>query len=276
MTPRAPKPTSRPSRPSRSSRPPSSPSKPSSPRRLVASSPSPLQASKSSLRARVRALPGATDAESLANQRALLASDLWAAAFNIALYRSLPGEPATDLLFADAARLGMDIQYPAARPGGKTYAWRRLTGKTAWRPGPHGIDDPDPATTRPGRPGDLRLVIVPGLAFDATGHRLGHGTGAYDRLLARSPDALLIGLCPASRLLPPDTIPTAPHDIPVDALLTNGHFHFLPSSAPKLSRLFGSPQSEIDPPQTRHSSLVTPHSSPPSSFRPFVASSETP
>ncbi len=257
MTPRPPKPTSRP---------PSSPSKPSSSRRLVASSPSfsPLQASKSTLRARVRALPGATDAESLANQRALLASDLWAAAFNIALYRSLPGEPATDLLFADAARLGMDIQYPAVRPGGKTYAWRRLTDKTTWRPGPHGIDDPDPATTRPGRPGDLRLVVVPGLAFDATGRRLGHGTGAYDRLLAQCPDALLLALCPASRLLPPDTIPSAPHDIPVDAILSNGRFRFLPTSEAKLSRLFGFPpdQSEIDPPPTRHSSPVTRHSRP--------------
>ena len=243
MTPRPPKPPKPSSRPSRLSRPPSSPSKPSSPRRLVASSPSPLQASKSALRARVRALPGATDAESLANQRALLASDLWAAAFNIALYRSLPGEPATDLLFADAARLGMDIQYPTARPDGKTYAWRRLTDKTTWRPGPHGIDDPDPATTRPGRPSDLRLVIVPGLAFDATGRRLGHGTGAYDRLLAQCPDAFLLALCPASRLLPPDTIPAAPHDIPVDAILSNGHFHFTPTAEAKLARLFGFPPS---------------------------------
>jgi 5-formyltetrahydrofolate cyclo-ligase len=259
MTPRPPKP-------------PKSPP-PSSSRCLVASS---LSSSKSALRARVRALPGATDAESLANQRALLASDLWAAAFNIALYRSLPGEPATDLLFADAARLGMDIQYPAARPGGKTYAWRRLTDKTTWRPGPHGIDDPDPATTRPGRPGDLRLVIVPGLAFDATGRRLGHGTGAYDRLLAQCPDALLLALCPASRLLPPDTSPSAPHDIPVDAILTNGRFHFLPTSEAKLARLFGFPpdQSENDPPPTRHLSLVTRHSSSPSSPRRFVASSE--
>ena len=245
MTPRAPKPTSRPSRPSRLSRPPSSPSTPSSPRRLVASS---LSSSKSALRARVRTLPGATEAESLASQRALLATDLWAAAFNIALYRSLPGEVATDLLFADADRLGMDIQVPAARPGGKTYAWRRLTDKTTWHPGPHNIQEPTPSTTRPGRPGDLRLILVPGLAFDATGHRLGHGTGAYDRLLARSPDALLIGLCPASRLLPPDTIPSAPHDIPVDAILSNGHFHFTPTAEAKLARIFGLPPTALSSP----------------------------
>lgn len=223
---------------------PKSPSSSSSRRLVVSSSPSsPSPSAKTALRARVRALPGAPPAESALNQCALMESDLWAAAFNIALYRSLPGEVATDLLFADADRLGMDIQVPAARPNGQTYAWRRITSKTVWQPGPHRIEEPTPNTSRPGRPADLRLVLVPGLAFDPAGRRLGHGTGAFDRLLAQCPDAFLLALCPASRLLPPDTIPAAPHDIPVDAILSNGHFHFTPTAEAKLARIFGFPPS---------------------------------
>ena len=235
---------------------PTASSRPSSSRRFVASSS--LSSSKSALRAHVRTLPGATPAESALDQCALMETDLWAAAFNIALYRSLPGEVATDLLFADAARLGMDITVPVSTPSGKTYIWRRITPKTLWHPGPHGIEEP--TTSLPGRPTDLRLILVPGVAFDPTGRRLGHGTGTYDRLLAKCPDAFLLGLCPASRLLPPDTIPFAPHDIPVDAILTNGHFHFTPSAEAKLARIFGFPP---------------PPPSSPSSSRPLVDSSSS-
>lgn len=64
---------------------------------------------------------------------------------------------------------------------------------------------------------DFDLIIVPGMAFDRKGHRLGRGKGYYDRLLAGS-NTPTIGLCLDFQLL--DTIPTAPHDISMDCVIT--------------------------------------------------------
>src|SRR5262249_37919244 len=51
-------------------------------------------------------------------------------------------------------------------------------------PGPWGIREPDPGRCPPAPTGDADFVLVPGVAFDAGGGRLGYGGGYYDRLLA--------------------------------------------------------------------------------------------
>jgi 5-formyltetrahydrofolate cyclo-ligase len=63
-------------------------------------------------------------------------------------------------------------------------------------------------------------VIVPGLAFDREGNRLGRGMGYYDRFLASKSmiDALKIGVCFSIQLL--DSVPFESHDIPVDFICT--------------------------------------------------------
>ena len=69
------------------------------------------------------------------------------------------------------------------------------------------------------RPEALDLVLVPGVAFDRTGARMGHGLGYYDRLLRHArPDALLVALAFECQLFP--DIPTQPHDIFMDRILT--------------------------------------------------------
>jgi len=66
---------------------------------------------------------------------------------------------------------------------------------------------------------DVAAVVVPGMAFDRTGHRLGRGAGVYDRFLATlPPTALRIGLVPSNRLV--DRLPTDPHDVPMHAVAT--------------------------------------------------------
>ncbi|HLR47295.1 MAG TPA: 5-formyltetrahydrofolate cyclo-ligase, partial [Deinococcales bacterium] len=63
------------------------------------------------------------------------------------------------------------------------------------------------------------LVLVPGLAFDRTGSRLGHGAGYYDRLLARlGPEVPRIGVVGAGTLL--DAVPHEAHDVRMTHLLT--------------------------------------------------------
>lgn len=67
---------------------------------------------------------------------------------------------------------------------------------------------------------DQSVIIVPGLAFDRTGNRLGRGKGYYDRFLSSLPPSGLrkIGVCWSIQLL--DQIPVASHDVPMDCVVT--------------------------------------------------------
>ncbi|HYV37437.1 MAG TPA: 5-formyltetrahydrofolate cyclo-ligase [Gemmataceae bacterium] len=69
------------------------------------------------------------------------------------------------------------------------------------------------------QPEDLDLVMVPGVAFDRTGARMGHGFGYYDKLLQHArADAPLVALAFECQLFP--EIPTADHDIFMDKIIT--------------------------------------------------------
>jgi 5-formyltetrahydrofolate cyclo-ligase len=69
------------------------------------------------------------------------------------------------------------------------------------------------------RPQELDLVMVPGVAFDRRGGRMGHGKGYYDKLLQHARgDAPLVALAFECQLFP--EIPTAAHDIFMDRILT--------------------------------------------------------
>lgn len=66
----------------------------------------------------------------------------------------------------------------------------------------------------------LDLVVVPGLAFDTEGHRLGRGGGYYDRFLAASGFVgRKMGLCFDAQIV--DAVPTVGHDVPMDAVVTD-------------------------------------------------------
>jgi 5-formyltetrahydrofolate cyclo-ligase len=65
----------------------------------------------------------------------------------------------------------------------------------------------------------VEVALVPGVAFDPLGGRLGQGGGHYDRLLARLPEACVrIGVCFACQMVP--RVPRAPHDAAVDLVVT--------------------------------------------------------
>jgi 5-formyltetrahydrofolate cyclo-ligase len=71
----------------------------------------------------------------------------------------------------------------------------------------------------PIRAASLTAVVVPGLAYDRRGHRLGRGAGVYDRFLATlPPNVLRIGLTPAALVVP--ELPTEPHDVPMHFVVT--------------------------------------------------------
>ena len=65
----------------------------------------------------------------------------------------------------------------------------------------------------------LDLILVPGVAFDRQGGRVGHGKGYYDKLLGRvGPDTSLLGLAFECQLFP--EIPMLPHDVSMDKVIT--------------------------------------------------------
>ena len=69
------------------------------------------------------------------------------------------------------------------------------------------------------QPRHISLALVPGVAFDRRGTRLGHGAGYYDELLARLPaDCPRIGVAPDELIF--DRLPAAPHDVPMTHLAT--------------------------------------------------------
>ena len=61
------------------------------------------------------------------------------------------------------------------------------------------------------------LVLMPGLAFDPQGHRIGYGGGFYDKFLAREPEHPTVALCYDFQVLP--RLETEEYDIPVDTVL---------------------------------------------------------
>lgn len=65
----------------------------------------------------------------------------------------------------------------------------------------------------------IDLALIPGMAFDAFGHRLGRGKGYYDRLLSHPAFASIpkIGVCYDFQLLP--AVPSLPHDCMMDSLI---------------------------------------------------------
>ena len=66
---------------------------------------------------------------------------------------------------------------------------------------------------------EIDVFLVPGLAFDPNGGRLGNGAGHYDRILSSARgDSATIGIAPAARLV--DVVPVEQHDVRVDWLAT--------------------------------------------------------
>jgi len=184
------------------------------------------------LRAEREALDGAVVRSwSSAASRHLVASQAWRDAASVAAYLAMAGEAdPVDALHAAhgdgksvhvPAISGRDLRFVPWAPGGPLKA------------GPHGI--PEPASeTAPACPADrLDLVVVPLVAFDEAGNRVGMGGGYYDRCFAflrdrpdpmvQSRRPLLVGF--AFELQRVRALSPAAWDVPLDAVVTEaGHF----------------------------------------------------
>jgi len=146
---------------------------------------------------------------------AVLAAPQVQMAGTIAAYYSIGAEPGTHGLVFALWKRGSYVLLPVLLPDGDL-DWASYEGPDSLTAGPRGLLEPGPAEPRrgPGAIARADLVLVPALAADRRGNRLGKGGGSYDRALAR-----VGGLVPTVALLFDgellDEVPAGPHDVRV-------------------------------------------------------------
>lgn len=144
-----------------------------------------------------------------------LKSALYENAKTIMLYMPLGNETdTTDIIkraFADGKRVAFPVTDEESGEITPCYA----TAKTTFSKGAFSVNEPcgnDVADAE-----DIEVVLVPGIAFDKNGSRVGFGKGCYDRLLCRT-KAVKIGFCYENQLC--ENIPADEHDIKMDYIIT--------------------------------------------------------
>ena len=120
---------------------------------------------------------------------------------------------------SQALEEGKEIFVPSCLPAQRSLLVSRLRDLSELSVGHYGLLEPKAEFLRPHDPGQLDLVILPGLAFDLEGNRLGRGGGYYDRLLAQlDPRTVLVAL--AFDFQVREQIPREEHDRAVHKIVT--------------------------------------------------------
>ena len=146
----------------------------------------------------------------------VLASAWWQEASTPLLYYPLADEVDVRPLIREAYDRGKQVLLPVCR--GDELELRLYEGEASLARGAFGIMEPTGRLFAPEHYSDIQLAVIPGMAFDRAGHRLGRGKGYYDRLLPKLTAARLQGICFPFQLL--DEVPADAHDIPVHAVTT--------------------------------------------------------
>lgn len=182
----------------------------------------PLDDAKASLRQQARACLQSipmTERRSVAKRlcERLREQHVWSAARTVLLFAPLPDEPDAWPLLAVAIASGKLVGLPAFVPGTNGYTARQILDPTRdLTTGQFGIREP--AATCPEVPlNRLDLVLVPGIAFDTRGGRLGRGKGYYDRLLC-AVNGTKCGVAFDEQIV--DAVPVGPMDVRLNCILT--------------------------------------------------------
>ena len=138
----------------------------------------------------------------------------------IMFYVSKEGEVDTSSMIKASLKMGKKVSVPVTlRKKRKLIPSRLIDYDKELGQGPYGVPQPKAEYIRPIEPDQIDLILVPGLAFDKSGNRLGRGAGYYDRFLARVPKEVhRIGLAFDFQVFP--SLPKSYHDLPVDRVLS--------------------------------------------------------
>jgi len=172
-------------------------------------------------RRRLRALAEAERAvaEAALDRRVWTVPEI-ASARTLLLFADLPEEVTTDAIAAEALRRGITVVYPRTLPETRTMTLHRVASLEHLLTGNYGIREPDPARCPLVVETSIEAALVPGLAWDRRGNRLGRGAGYYDRLFG-APEwrGFRCGIFFSFQEM--ETIPTDPWDLPLDAVVTD-------------------------------------------------------
>jgi 5-formyltetrahydrofolate cyclo-ligase len=150
---------------------------------------------------------------SLAAQQTLLLTPEFVAATVVALYSPVRNEVFTEEIFTEARRCGKTLTYPRIR--GTLLEFVEVRERQELEPGAYGILEPGGGQVV--QLAALELIVVPGVAFDLAGHRLGYGKGFYDRFLHEH-RGQLVGLCFDFQLV--EKLPVEAHDVRMNMVVT--------------------------------------------------------
>lgn len=153
----------------------------------------------------------------------LLALPEFRAAKGVHAFVSFPEEVDTAPILAACAEAGKAIFLPYLAPDRKRIGCGRWDGRAPLVPGPFGTREPPLESRAPVHPAAIDLVLVPGVAFDRRGGRLGYGKGYYDGFLTelreqRGAPPPLIALAFSVQIV--EAVPLSPWDVRIPQMLT--------------------------------------------------------
>jgi 5-formyltetrahydrofolate cyclo-ligase len=193
-----------------------------------------LQKAKKKLRKRVLGERDAQDPKLRALHshdvvRRLLALDEYAGASTVLFFLSFRSEVLTEEAVRAALAQGRRVVVPVSDTARRELILYQIIDYDAdLVTGAYGIPEPAPDRTTPVDAKDLDFVLVPGAVFDPACRRIGYGGGYYDgffpRLRARVPR---VAVAFDLQIVP--KVPTEPHDLPVDAVVTQNRVLRLPT-----------------------------------------------
>jgi len=133
----------------------------------------------------------------------------------LGFYYPVRNEADTGDVFFRSLGAGKEAYFPRVDGTGLTF--HRISDLKELKPGKFGIPEPDSAS--PGiAPDGLDLILIPGIAFDDSGVRIGYGKGYYDRLLAHIPRERRVALAYSLQIA--DSLPAGETDVPLGLAVT--------------------------------------------------------
>ncbi len=165
---------------------------------------------------RIQMLERAVHEKSLRIYRRLIDMPAYQRARRIACYVSIKNEVDTRTVIQKTIGSGKQVGVPVTREEG-SMDFQEILGLSDLRPVRYGLREPVPNPKMVLLPHTIDLVLIPGIAFDRLGHRIGSGGGYYDRFLAQT-EAVRIGLSYGFQII--DRVPAEPHDVKMDLIIT--------------------------------------------------------
>ncbi len=142
----------------------------------------------------------------------------------IMFYVAKDKEVRTEEMIRESLKMGKRVAVPLSKVEGRNLIPLLLTDYGELVPGAYGILEPGEKGRQPVPLENLELIIVPGVAFDHQGQRLGFGGGFYDNFLGKVPAHVpRLGL--AFELQMVEELPVGENDVPVNGTITEGRIY---------------------------------------------------